>query len=420
MRLESAIRGFQVPGASLAVWHQGQMHVEAAGIACLATGRPVSPDTRFQIGSITKLLTAALVHRMLPLETPLWDLLPEWRGTDKAGLTAALLLSHRSGLDGDAFEPLGEGEEAASRLLALTAADPLLHPPGMFMSYCNLGFVALGLALARARNSSWAELVATELCTPAGTPGLSPDCSSDDAVGHLGGRKAPVGMLAASNAAAGTTLRGSARDGVALLAAMAGWTGRSPLFPGFEEASALLAPVPPGHEVTGFGLGPARFGWSRPCFGHDGMTIGQQGFARLWPETRTIALLLANGGDMRGLARTILSAIAAEFADCAPAAPLEAAAGSQPPVGIWARRNASLEIQSAGASATLARRQHEDWAQKAYGTEGPWPLVPAGPGHWLWAVPCQSLPTPVAQLDDSSGRAIHLGMRRYNLRDPDC
>lgn len=414
MRLVDAMDRFQVPGASLAVWHQGQIMVQVAGRASLATGRIVTPDTRFQIGSVTKLLTAALTHRMLPLESPLAALLPEWNGTDKAELTPALLLSHRSGLDGDAFEPLGNGEPAAAKLLALTAPDPLLHRPGSAMSYCNLGFVALGLALARLRGCSWASLVANELCALAGTPQLSPRKSRDDAVGHIGGVAVPVDMLAASNAAAGTTLRGSARDGVTLLAAMAGWAEDPPLFPGFEQACRVVAPAPPGQEVEGFGLGPARFTWSRPCFGHDGMTIGQQAFARLWPETRTIALLLANGGDMRGLARALLSEVAQTFADCVPA-PLPApTAGAPPPQGSWTRRNASLLIRHEGGTPTLARRQHEAWAQAVYGTEGPWPLGPLGPGRWAWQLPGQSLPTPITRIDDAGGEALHLGMRRYN------
>ncbi|XVU23665.1 serine hydrolase [Actinoplanes sp. CA-054009] len=67
-----------VPGIAVAVGHRGELAEAAAGVVNVDTGVPTTPDTVFQIGSVTKVWTAALRERLLdPLGARQVALLPE-------------------------------------------------------------------------------------------------------------------------------------------------------------------------------------------------------------------------------------------------------------------------------------------------------------------------------------------------------
>lgn len=76
----------------------------AAGVADLATGRPVTADLRHRVGSITKTFTAAAVLRQVEdgrigLDTPIGRYLPELvPGERGEAITVRMLLNHTSGL----------------------------------------------------------------------------------------------------------------------------------------------------------------------------------------------------------------------------------------------------------------------------------------------------------------------------------
>lgn len=76
----------------------------AAGIADLATGRPVSADMRHRVGSLTKTFTAAAVLRQVEagaigLDTPIGHYLPRLVPGERASaITVRMLINHTSGL----------------------------------------------------------------------------------------------------------------------------------------------------------------------------------------------------------------------------------------------------------------------------------------------------------------------------------
>ena len=68
--------------ASLAVFAEGALFEAAAGVVSVRTGVEVTPDTVFQIGSITKTFTSTQVMQLvdegrLDLDVPVFDRLPE-------------------------------------------------------------------------------------------------------------------------------------------------------------------------------------------------------------------------------------------------------------------------------------------------------------------------------------------------------
>ena len=76
--LEQATSRHGIPGAALAVWHDGTFHESTTGLLNTSTAVEVTPDSVFQIGSITKLFTATLCMQLveqgrLELDRPVWD-----------------------------------------------------------------------------------------------------------------------------------------------------------------------------------------------------------------------------------------------------------------------------------------------------------------------------------------------------------
>jgi CubicO group peptidase (beta-lactamase class C family) len=63
-RLENLAREHHVPGMGLAVVTPDGVFTRGIGVTDLETGSAVSPETIFEIGSITKTFTAMLVARL--------------------------------------------------------------------------------------------------------------------------------------------------------------------------------------------------------------------------------------------------------------------------------------------------------------------------------------------------------------------
>ncbi|RPI58096.1 MAG: class A beta-lactamase-related serine hydrolase, partial [Chloroflexi bacterium] len=62
---EAAMKAHSVPGAVVGVLHQGEMRTAGFGVTSVENPLPVTADTLFQIGSITKTYTATAVMRLV-------------------------------------------------------------------------------------------------------------------------------------------------------------------------------------------------------------------------------------------------------------------------------------------------------------------------------------------------------------------
>ena len=160
-------------------------------------GLGITPDTRFEIGSLTKIFTGLLLADLVVRgETTLDATLGTLLGlAEPAGgaITLRALATHTSGLP-----RLMPGWRMTAR--ALTAhPDPYRgiglarvtsalqrHPPGApgTFRYSNLGYDLLGAALAAAAGGSWPDLIQERICVPLGlaATGVGPDAAT--ARGH--------------------------------------------------------------------------------------------------------------------------------------------------------------------------------------------------------------------------------------------
>ena len=168
---------YAVPGAVVGVVENDSV-VYLKGFGVREIGKPaaVDPDTRFQIASVSKYVTAGAIGSLvdegkLDWDTPVVSYLPGFALKDRyAGEHATLrdLLAHRSGLrhfDGDLLGRLGYSD---SELLERMR---YLEPGSSFREkylYNNAGFFIAGEAAARVDNRSWENLTDARIIRPLG------------------------------------------------------------------------------------------------------------------------------------------------------------------------------------------------------------------------------------------------------------
>jgi CubicO group peptidase (beta-lactamase class C family) len=123
------------------------------GLTCAPDAPPATLDTVFDLASLTKVLatTSLALHRAdadLPLDTPLASVVPAWAGVDRDAVTLRDVLAHCTGLP--AHRSLYRTLEGAPAYEAAICAMPLEYTPRTRAVYSDLGFILLGLVLARA------------------------------------------------------------------------------------------------------------------------------------------------------------------------------------------------------------------------------------------------------------------------------
>jgi CubicO group peptidase (beta-lactamase class C family) len=319
----------RVPGAVALIAGAQGVAAAAAGVLDSESGLTVRPESLFEIGSITKPMTASLVVRAasqgrLSLDDAARMFIPEWRPHDElADVTVRQLLAHTSGLPGDVFLDTGEGPDALARYAEACGGLAPIHPPGASVSYCNSGYALLGRLLEVIHQTSFHTCLTDTLGRVVGASTLEiskGERRADRAVGHAmtaeGVRPIRDVQFPLALAPAGSRTVGSVFDLLAF-ATLHLEDGRTDqglhwLSPEWVAAMRVLhARAPEGDwQYVGRGLGwelfPSR---DSVVFGHDGRTAGQTAFLRILPENGTVFALLTNGG----IAQTLFRRVAEEF-----------------------------------------------------------------------------------------------------------
>ncbi len=334
------------PGVAVAVV-QGDSVVYARGygVANLETGAPVTPDVLFQIGSVTKTLTAALVvglaeEGVLRLDTPIGT---EMDGLqpEVAALTLDRLLSQTAGLR-DVGSNYGPHDEAALALYARTlgAAD-VMAAPGAF-SYSNADYALAGAVAEAAGDTAYAALMAGRLFGPLGMPRSTfrPTTAMTYplAVGHAGEPGAmQVTRPLADNAAIWPAgyVYSSASELARFARALANGgrvEGTQVLPAGVADAlmePRVALPVFLNGLAYGYGLFVERRDGERLAW-HAGTMPGSSALIAVLPDRHAAVVVLAN-------AETRLDAVADAALGLAPR-PMPEAAASAPVTGAEAAR----------------------------------------------------------------------------------
>ena len=164
------------PGAAVLVAQGGKvLFKKAYGYASLEHLVPVTLDTKFRIGSITKQFTGAAILRLqeqgkLNVRDPLSKFIPDYpRGSE---VTLHHLLTHTSGIHSYTGKP-GFLETASSYtapedLIKSFKNDPYDFDPGKKWLYNNSGYFLLGHIIEKVSGQSYGEFLKQQFFEPLG------------------------------------------------------------------------------------------------------------------------------------------------------------------------------------------------------------------------------------------------------------
>jgi D-alanyl-D-alanine-carboxypeptidase/D-alanyl-D-alanine-endopeptidase len=282
--------------------------------------RPLTADTVFEIGSVTKIFTSLVLADMVgrkeaSVSEPITQFLPATLNANRGqarSLTLTDLATHTSGMP---FWPsnLEAGETFA--VLARYTVDELydfaarFDPPpdaGIRWAYSNVDAGLLGALLARRAGSTYESLVAERVTGPLGMPSTavtpSPSMVSRMAKGHdakLDGApswKVPAlegaGSLLSSAHDLMTLLEGLAADRSAIAHLLPTMLGTRRQGPGFEQALGWMV---------------LQGGTDGEIIYHDGQTLGFAAAVAFEPRSSTGVVVLSNAASGVGdIARHLL------------------------------------------------------------------------------------------------------------------
>ncbi len=322
--VQSAIRGGEIPGAVLLVWHNGKtIFRKAYGHRALEPrSEPMTVGTIFDLASLTKVVgTTTAVMQLIQagkirLNDPVAKYIPEFAQNGKQDVTVRDLLTHFSGLppDLDLSTPW-QGRDTA---YSMAFAETLEYPPGARFEYSDVNFIVLGAVVERVSGEPLDAYCEKHIFRPLGMvhtqylppkswlPRIAP--TQYDEQNHM--------------------LRGVVHDPTARR--MGGVAGHAGIFSTADDlekfavalihGSAILAPLavekmttpqqPPTAQVL-HGLGwdiDTPFSTNRGAFLPVG-SFGHTGFTgtSLWidPTTQTFIILLTNAVHPRGMGSAV-------------------------------------------------------------------------------------------------------------------
>jgi len=315
-----------LPGLAVAVRQNGRVtHARGYGTRDLAGREPVTPDTPFQIASITKALTATAVMQLVEagrtalddsVGRHLTDLPATWRA-----VTLRQLLTHTSGIpsiSGFDRPPCDAGKSPAAYergdVLREVACLPLAFTPGERWEYGDTGYYLLGLVLTAVSGMSYESHMTDHVFRPAGMtqtrvqrrPPLSDIAEPVHWESGAHTAVAPFDpMVDEANGAIVSTVLDLARWDAALDAnTLVSATTR--------DAMWTPAALREGDASYGLGFGLTPFDGHRRV-GHNGGGPGSSTAFAKFPEDKLTVILLARGELPAGAAQRLANQIAAVY-----------------------------------------------------------------------------------------------------------
>src|SRR4029453_18209442 len=136
---------------------------------------PVTPETKFNLGSIDKLITRIAIWQLvaagkLELDVPIGRYLPDYPNADvRERVTARHLYEMKSGVGnfmGDAYLKRHGDIRTVDQYLELFVDEPLEFAPGSALVYSNGGYVILGKLIERLSVKSYYDYVLANITRP--------------------------------------------------------------------------------------------------------------------------------------------------------------------------------------------------------------------------------------------------------------
>ncbi len=164
------------PGVSIAVGVDQQLvWAEGFGYSNIENRAPVTPLTKFRVGSIAKPMTSiamALLYEegLLDLDASIQEYVSYFPVKEKGAISLRLLASHRAGIrhylpdSSDNF--ITKHYDDVKDGLEVFADDPLIAIPGARYSYSSHGYNLIGVALQEASGQDFLSLMRQRVFSP--------------------------------------------------------------------------------------------------------------------------------------------------------------------------------------------------------------------------------------------------------------
>jgi CubicO group peptidase (beta-lactamase class C family) len=325
---------YKTPGLSLALINDGRIEW-ARGYGLLEADRstPVTPETIFQVCSISKHVAMAGVLRLvqdgrIDLDEDINHYLTSWHlpanGDWQPRVSVRQLLAHTAGLTQNWYRGFGPGDPLPTLLDVLEGRPPANTPPiravllpGSQFRYSGSHYSVLQQLLIDLTGAPFPDLMRELVFQPLNMRNSSYDQSyphsrpEHTAVGHYIGGEPVYGKWRVLPEMAGAGLWTSASD-LALLAIEIQRAHTS------QPSSLLTKPVVDqaltSQVADHFGLGTQLEGvGATRRFGHGGDNIGYKCLTTAYMEHGQGAVVLTNGDDGYWVALDVLRALASEY-----------------------------------------------------------------------------------------------------------
>ena len=318
--------------ATVSIMDNGQIvYSEQFGMRDRAQSLPVDGQTQFNIGSISKVFTAAAIltlvdQGLVELDLPVTTYVPQFtmpQDLRYKKITVRMLLNHSSGLPGTNFRK-GFGSQKnldySNETLTYLENNRLKHEPGTLSVYCNDGFTLAKALIEQVTGTSYADYLRQKIITPL-TMGRT-SCFFAEGDGNIAqifgesGQPMPVEYVSAM----GTGGLSSITDDLCRFSRIL-YSDSNLLSPGSlaEYRKAQYGPETSIGERPFFNFG---LGWDYTqirefaeqhisVLGKSGGTIWFSSFLMVAPEVKlTVAVLFAGAGvDTAALTSTIMQAL---------------------------------------------------------------------------------------------------------------
>ena len=349
-KLDQAIATFRPPAMSAVVIRNGKAEPEVArGVQQLGGQTPVKTGQLWNLGSITKMMTATMIARLVERGKLSWtarldQMLPDLADAmrpEYRDVTLVDLLSHSAGLPAQladekwVVEKFLHNSDPVSRqrteYLRRGLGDPPVAPRGTKASYSNTGYIIAAAIAERAMGKPYEQLMRELVFEPLGMSSATFDQEreSDEFKSYFEGRPAEPdeGNPEIFNGAGEVrmTMADWAKFTVDQIAGESG-TGKL-----LKADSYRMMHTSQGPKDSGWGFGweirPRGFGRQGPVLFHNGSDGNWIVMVAVFPKSGNGFLVATNGGYSMGVDKALTAAARSLAIGLAP--PFAAVANGQ-------------------------------------------------------------------------------------------
>lgn len=306
--IENLMKETGIPGLNISVRIKKEVYNGAFGLADIDNKEKVTSKTKFRIGSVTKILTAATVmdyhyKTKLNIDKSIFSIIPEFGNLGEL-ITTRQLLTHTSGIRHYSLSEISGNNTNEYPTLVNSLerfnSDTLLFSPGSNVKYSSYGYVLLGAILEKRSGRLFNDVLKKTILKKAGMKYTQPEYEKNQQMEHLAkfytmGKDKKPALAVSEN----YSYKWAASGYVSTASDLTNFAGRliaGKIIPGNTLKEMLTMQKTTKGKTTGYGLG-LRLGTdrnNRTVAHHGGEVEGSRTFLILYPEQGISIAIVAN------------------------------------------------------------------------------------------------------------------------------